>query len=314
MSNENNYKKYFEDIKKSEKMFKEILKLYPSKVPKPINLEDEKRIFFNKFKKNQKYNPQIDYSLKKYVMRDFYMLRFKLSYLIHIEEDQKDEMGIKTLYKQKLKELSNKINYHDLWGELKSVKYVLKTYGEPNFFTCVRARWFCRVNKYSRKKFSLKLKDNVNKLRVINSKKTKIKLFEVGTAKSYETQIGLELYDEFINNKLGDEDLFYYAGMYIASYYTLRKGFYGVFKILKRYNFTGEEAFDMTYEVKKNLFDTSLKGGFVKSSLSYSGFLKVKKFAKNNNLDDLMFGCVGIDDLKILEKYRLTLNQEKILK
>ena len=175
MNNKNNYEKYFEDIKKSEILFNKILSLYPSEVPKPTNLKDEKNIFLTKFKNGEKYNPQINYKLKKYFMRDFYLLRFKLSYLIHIDENENDDMGVKTLYKKKLKELSYKINYHDLWGELESVEYVLKTYEKPSFFTCIRARWFCRVNKRKNDIKSLKLNDKINKLRIINAKKTKIK-------------------------------------------------------------------------------------------------------------------------------------------
>jgi hypothetical protein len=310
MNIDKNYDKYFEEIGKTEVLFTKILKLYHSNSPKPNNLEDEKRIFFSKIKKNQKYNPQIGYTLKKYFLRDFYLLRFKLSYLIHIEENDKDELGIKTLYKKKLSELNDKINYHDLWGEKKSTKFILNTYGKPSFITLMRAKWFCKFSKIYKYDKSFELSDKINHSRVLNATKTHIKLFKVGTAGSYETRVGLEIYDKFVAGKLSDEELYFYAGMFIASYYTLRKDFYKVFKILKKYKFTDDEAFDMTYNVKKNLFDTSLRGGYVKSGLVYSGFLKVKKYTIKNDVDNLMFGYVGIDDLKILKNYISTINKK----
>jgi hypothetical protein len=303
MNLDNINNKYFNDIKKGEILFKRILKLYPIKIPVPNNFEDEKKNFFNKIKKGEKYNPQFDYVLKKEFIRDFYVLRFKLSYLIHIEECECDEMMIKTLYKKKLKEISDKINYYNLWGEEKSTEFILESYGKPNMITYFKAVLFCKSNKKSKKNVSLKLNDKVNSLRVINSKKLKVKLFSVGTAKSYETQVGLELYNDYINKKISNYELSYYAGLYIAGYHCLNKGFYKVYKILKKYNFSDEEAFDITFEVKKNLFDTSLKGGYVKSCLKFSGFLKVKKYAETNNIDDLMFGRISIEDLDVLKNY-----------
>mgnify|MGYP001267738386 CR=1 FL=1 len=357
--------KYFEEIKKANKLFVEISNRYHFEIPKPINLEEEKKTFLNNFNKGKVYNPQIEFDLKKFYLTDFYKMRFKLSYLLHVEEDEKDYYGIKTLYKNKLYELYNKINYHDFWGEKESTEFIKNCYGKPGFFLVFRAKWFCRFfnqdNKSlkqisekeigksiksevlktykdkvkvsyknsdfevkfceSKKEFLVNNSENVKfyeedilrlKLsevdvvyrRFFNGIKSKVKLFEVGTKNSLETEVGLKLYYESVQGVLSKDKVRYYAGLCIASRYCLSKSFYKVFKILKKFKFTDQEAFDITFRVKRNLFDTSKKGGFTKDYLFYSGFLKVQKFSKNKKgLRDLFIGRIGIDDLKVIDKF-----------
>lgn len=357
-------KKYFEDIEKSNYLFNNILNDYHFEIPNAINLSEEKKIFLSNYEKNKVYNPQIEFDLKKFYLTDFYKMRFKLSYLLHIEENEKDKFGIKTLYKGKLYQIYNKINYHDFWGEKQSTKFIKNCYGKPSFFLVLKAKWFCKflkedynnsekiskeeigkfikeeiikkykiranVNykylnkdiKYCEKRKEFLISDNsdykffkedflrikfseidIFYRRYVNGINSKIKLFEFGTRNSLETEYGLKLYYQNLQGVLSNEKLKFYAGLCIASRYCLSKSFYKVFKILKRYNFSDDDAFEITYRVKRNLFDTSKKGGFTKDYLHYSGYMKVQKFALKNDLKNLFIGRIGIKDLKLLSNF-----------
>ncbi len=138
------------------------------------------------------------------------------------------------------------------------------------------------------------------------------RILETGTKNYLETEEGLAAYMEELKGVSSKAQMFIYAGRVIASYYAPKKSFYEIFMILKKLEFRDDAAFAITFRVKRNLCDTSQKGGFTKDYVYFSGYLKVKKFAEKNDVKDLFIGKVKIDDLKILKKY-IKQNKDKIV-
>lgn len=143
----------------------------------------------------------------------------------------------------------------------------------------------------------------VHYMRYFNASKFGIKLLETGTEGYLETEEGLAAYNEFDKGVLSNALMFVYAGRVLACHYCFKKSFYEVFMILKKYGFTDKVAFAITFRVKRNLCDTSLKGGFTKDYVYFKGFYKVQKFAKRNDINRLFIGKISIKDLKCLKKF-----------
>ena len=142
----------------------------------------------------------------------------------------------------------------------------------------------------------------VHYMRYFNAKKFNIRILESGTSNYIETEEGLAVYSEHLKGVSSKAQMFIYAGRVIGTFYAQRLSFYEVYRILRNYNFKREDAFSITLRAKRNISDTSLKGGFTKDYVYFSGYLKVKKFAQNNNIDDLFIGKIKIEDLKTLRK------------
>jgi hypothetical protein len=143
----------------------------------------------------------------------------------------------------------------------------------------------------------------VHYMRYYNARKFGIKLFEVGTEGYLETEEGLAAFNEYDKGVLSSAQLFVYAGRVLATYYCTKKSFYGVFKKLKKYGFTDKVAFSITFRAKRNLSDTSLKGGFTKDYVYFKGFEQIKKFAKSNDINKLFIGKISIKNLKSLDSF-----------
>ncbi len=145
-------------------------------------------------------------------------------------------------------------------------------------------------------------------MRYFNGAKFGIKILESGTSNYIQTEEGLAAYMEEIKGVSSDAQMFIYAGRVIGTYYALRKSFYEVYQILKKFNFKDSDAFAITYRAKRNLCDTSQVGGFTKDYVYFKGYHRVKSFAKNNDISDLFIGKIKINDLKhikpFLDKYR----------
>lgn len=54
------------------------------------------------------------------------------------------------------------------------------------------------------------------------------------------------------------------------------------------------------------------KGGFTKDYVYFSGYLKVKRYAKNHDLRDLFIGKIKLEDLRVLKKF-IRKNRDKII-
>jgi len=143
----------------------------------------------------------------------------------------------------------------------------------------------------------------VHYMRFFNGAKFGLKLLETGTCGYLETEEGLAAYNEFDKGVLSKAQIFVYAGRVLATHYCLKKSFYEVFYILKGYGFTNDVAFAITFRAKRNLSDTSLKGGFTKDYVYFKGFYNVKKFAEKNDVNRLFIGKVSINDLRVLKKF-----------
>jgi len=143
----------------------------------------------------------------------------------------------------------------------------------------------------------------VHYMRYYNARKFGIKLFETGTEGYLETEEGLAAYNELNEGVLSNAQMFVYAGRVLAAHYCLKKSFYEIFKILKSYGFIDKVAFAICFRAKRNLCDTSEKGGFTKDYVYFKGFYKVCKFAKNNDINKLFVGKISIDNLKVLNKF-----------
>lgn len=152
----------------------------------------------------------------------------------------------------------------------------------------------------------------VHYMRYYNGKKSGVKILETGTSNYIETEEGLAVYYEELAGVLSQAQMFIYAGRVIATYYSLYKSFYEVYQILKSEGFENEEAFAITYRAKRNLSDTSQKGGFTKDYVYFSGYLKIKEFVKHNDLTDLFIGKIKIEDLKSLKKF-IEMKRDKII-
>jgi len=151
----------------------------------------------------------------------------------------------------------------------------------------------------------------VHYMRYFNGSKFKIRILESGTSNYIETEEGLATYCEELKGVSSKAQMFIYAGRVIATYYATRKSFYEVFKILKKYEFSDEVAFSITLRSKRNLCDTSKKGGFTKDYVYFSGYHKVKKYVRNNDIKDLFIGKIKISEVKLLRKF-IDKNRDKI--
>lgn len=139
-------------------------------------------------------------------------------------------------------------------------------------------------------------------LRFYNGDKTDIKILRTGTANYIETEEGLAAYMEEIKGVATPAQTYIYAGRVIATYYALTHSFYEIYHILKSYEFKDEDAYAITLRAKRNLKDTSQPGGFTKDFVYFSGYEKVKEYAKTNDIKKLFFGKIKIEDIDIIEE------------
>ena len=151
----------------------------------------------------------------------------------------------------------------------------------------------------------------VHYMRYYNASNFGIKILEIGTSNYIETEEGLAVYAEYLKGVNSNAQMFVYAGRVIATYYALRKSFYEVYQILIKYGFSRSIAFAITFRAKRNLSDTSQKGGFTKDYVYFKGFNEIKKHVKRNDIKDLFIGKIKIEDLKYLKKF-IEENRSKI--
>ena len=143
----------------------------------------------------------------------------------------------------------------------------------------------------------------VHYMRYYNGSNFGIKILEIGTSNYIETEEGLAVYAEYLKGVNSKAQMFIYAGRVIATYYTLKKSFYEIYQILINYGFSKNIAFAITFRAKRNICDTSQKGGFTKDYVYFKGFNDIQKFVKKNDIKDLFIGKINISDLKPLKKF-----------
>ena len=148
-------------------------------------------------------------------------------------------------------------------------------------------------------------------MRCYNGRKSGIGILAVGSANITRTEEGLAAYVEDIQGVLSKAQMYIYAGRVIAAYYAPKKSFYEVFKILKSYNFKNSDAFTITMRTKRNICDTSQKGGFSKDFVYFAGYHKVKKYCKHNDIKDLFIGKIKTEDIKNNKGLRRYIKEHK---
>ncbi len=347
---------YFNKIREYDRKYYSIISQFNLNFPKPLNLQEEKKKFFEAIKNDEVYNPQIKYDFK-FFNEDL------IRELKNLKLDIKDDIyGFKKLYDERLKTKIYEIDCHKTWGTKISTNYVLKYRGEPSKFLLLKAKLYCKLYKRQIVKIHLlkpeemgeELKryvkditgddleveylDMQSKVNILPSSKLirinpnerfteldlkRLKVHEIGThymryynAKKFiphilrsgvsnyiETEEGLAAYMEELKGVSSKAQIYIYAGRVIATYYALRKSFYEVFFILKDLGFKDSDAFAITYRAKRNLSDTSEKGGFTKDYVYFSGYHLVKKFATKNDIKKLFIGKIRIRDLKTIGKF-----------
>ena len=345
--------KYLQEVKDFEREYYEVTKNLSTKIPKILNIEEEKKRFFSALKQNKTYNPQLAFKKKEFNEEDIKRLE---NLTINTENDI---YGIKTLYKERIKTKLLEVMSQHHWGDVKSAEYNLEYRGSPSEELLEKATSFCRDYKRSIIKFkwmraqevgealkeyvytltkeildvcyvSLTNKANIygkylelnpyyhfkslecerlkvheigtHYLRYWNGKQTDFKILRTGTSNYLETEEGLAVLMEEKKGYLSNAQMFIYAGRVIATYHVLTKSFYEVYNILKSYSFKDSDAFAITLRAKRNLQDTSLKGGFMKDYLYFSGYFKVKEYEKENSIKDLFVGKIKLEDLKLMDK------------
>lgn len=121
-----------------------------------------------------------------------------------------------------------------------------------------------------------------------------------------ETEEGLAVKMEEINDCLSKKQLKIYAARTLAVYYSLQESFYQVFKKIKGYGFDDNTAFEITTRAKRGLKDTSKKGSFTKDKIYLSGKIKIDEFQKKGgDIKDLFIGKISIKDIKKIKNQTL---------
>jgi hypothetical protein len=143
----------------------------------------------------------------------------------------------------------------------------------------------------------------VHYLRYFNAREFGIDLLETGTPHYIETEEGLAAYTEELCGVSSKAQHFIYAGRVIATYYAPKKSFWELFSMLKKLAFRDDIAFAITLRAKRNISDTSQKGGYPKDYVYFSGYYKVKKYAQKNDIKKLFIGKIGLEDLKTLRHF-----------
>lgn len=355
-------KAYLQEVSEIEERYRELMGKLSLSNPKCLNLLSEKKLFLQKFKLGEVYNPQLKFKIRKNDGRAITALRRFYKNL----DLKGDFFNFKHLYREKVEQLLNNCEAHCLWGNPQSTKFIIKSKGCPSWFLFLKAKSFCKHYHGHRLKYKHKLSPEtmgeellkyvkeisgeklsvvytkylaskaiiypkkhllkintkasfndvelerlkaheigVHFMRYHNAKKLGRLIFEIGTANYLETEEGLAVYNEEKNGVLKSSQMFIYAGRTMAAYYTLKKSFYQIFKILRNYGFSKKDAFDITFRAKRNMSDTGLAGGFTKDYVYFSGYHQVKKYSKlhRSKVNDLFLGKFALEDLPKLEKY-----------
>jgi len=129
-----------------------------------------------------------------------------------------------------------------------------------------------------------------------NGTKQPYALFRYGFPDYLETEEGLAIYNEDINNLLMAADLKKYALRVLACIWAEQGSLFDVYKKLREFT-TENDSWEIAMRVKRGLIDTSVKGGFYKDQLYFKGYHKVKKLSFTT-IEKLWVGKVGVADIE----------------
>ena len=144
----------------------------------------------------------------------------------------------------------------------------------------------------------------VHYMRYYNAKQlAPLELFQRGTDHYIATEEGLAVYSEERAGVLSKAQMYIYAGRVLATYYAQKMDFYSLYHYLRHYNFKEKDAFSLALRAKRNMTDTSQKGGYSKDYIYFKGYYDVKSFAKKHNIKHLFFGKFKIEDYTYIKPY-----------
>jgi uncharacterized protein (TIGR02421 family) len=134
----------------------------------------------------------------------------------------------------------------------------------------------------------------VHMLTTINVKKHRLKVFSLGLTGNTHTQEGLALYSEYLSGSLTIQRLKTIALRVIAVKYMLEQGDFvkTYHTLLNEFDLEKNFAFTLTIRVYRG-------GGFTKDHLYLKGFRDVLTLAKDNSINNLLAGKVGLLDFEI---------------
>ncbi len=144
-----NKEKYLKKISEFEKLYNEMVSKYSFKIPKPINLQEEKKKFFMALADDRVYNPQIKYEKYECNLQLLEKHKKKIRRLML----KNSYTGIRKLYRKRLETKLIQIKYHLLWGSPNSTKYIVKYWGKPDRATLRKAIRYCREYKREKVRF-----------------------------------------------------------------------------------------------------------------------------------------------------------------
>jgi len=141
-----------------------------------------------------------------------------------------------------------------------------------------------------------------NIARAENGKKQRYLLFSYGFPNYLETEEGLAVYNEKINDLLPNHILKHYAGRVIAVDLALKNSFSIVYNELLQY-FNKDIAWNLALRAKRGLADTSKKGGFSKDYLYLKGKYVVEDFVKKGgDVKELYVGKIGVEHVPLMKE------------
>jgi hypothetical protein len=149
-------------------------------------------------------------------------------------------------------------------------------------------------------------------LRGENGAKQSSLLFKYGFPRYLETEEGLAVFSEELNNLKKIEDMSRYSLRVVACSLCFKMDFYCLFDYIQQFADL-EMAFDIVARIKRGLNDTCEFGGYTKDQIYLSGYLKIKEL-DNSELRKLYMGKIGIDDIKYIEKSNIKIENYYIPK
>jgi uncharacterized protein (TIGR02421 family) len=134
----------------------------------------------------------------------------------------------------------------------------------------------------------------IHMLTTINAKKNPLAVFSLGLTGNTHTQEGLALYSEYRSGSLTIQRLQTIALRVIAVQYMLKQGDFvkTYHTLMNEFDLEKHFAFTLTIRVYRG-------GGFTKDHLYLNGFRDVINLAKDNSIDNLLVGKVGVLDFGI---------------
>ncbi|MFT4343559.1 MAG: tyrosine/phenylalanine carboxypeptidase domain-containing protein [Candidatus Woesearchaeota archaeon] len=135
-----------------------------------------------------------------------------------------------------------------------------------------------------------------------NGSQQPYKIFAQGMSGYLETEEGLAVLNEELNNCLTKATIKTYAARVIAVHKAIQCTFRETYNYLLPY--VGKDnAFEITMRAKRGISNTFFPGAFTKDHLYLKGYFEVKKYLTNGgDLQKLYYGKIGIKDISDAEK------------